>query len=82
MAPKAKAKASAGGGDGDDAWENFQKIYQKSLKSMGIHSMADTERILGLIEEQGDSFKGCWNFTEPVDRMGFQVLMHSLREAK
>ena len=81
MAPKAKAKAAAGGGE-DDAWSNFLAIHKKAAQAMGTPELSDLTKIISVIEEQGDSFRGVWNFTSPLDRMAFQILMHSLREAK
>ena len=62
----------AGGGD-DDSYENFQKIYYKASKQMGVAPLPEFEgRIKEEIEEKGGpEGKPCWNFSEPLDRMAF-----------
>jgi len=80
MAPKPKPKA--GGGGEDETWENFQKIYQKGLRTLNAPRIPDGDKIMEKLEEGMDPEQVRWNFTEPLDKMGFQVLMHSLRAAE
>lgn len=81
MPPKAKPKASAASAEDDESWENFQKIYSKSLKQLGIAQLPDAVKIFEQVSE-GEGFKGAWNFTSPIEKLGFQVLMRSLRESR
>ncbi|CAD7965463.1 unnamed protein product [Amoebophrya sp. A120] len=81
MPPKAKPKAAAAGGE-DETWEAFQRIYQKAMKQYGLKPAPDVEKILGFFDEGMDPMQIRWNFTEPLDSMGFNILMHSLREAE
>ncbi|CAD7948468.1 unnamed protein product [Amoebophrya sp. A25] len=81
MPPKAKPKAAAGGGE-DETWDNFQKFYTKAMKTYNLQRGPDVDKIMEKFDEGMDPLQIRWNFTEPLDNMGFKILMQCLREAE